>query len=86
MPVTYILRCKDNRYYVGSTLDIKKRLMEHLACKCKFTKSRLPIRLIYTEEFPTYSQARKREYQIKGWKSRLAIENLVKSVKSDSIV
>ncbi len=86
MAVTYILQCKDNRYYIGSSLDINKRLTEHMTGKCKFTKSRLPVELIYTEEFVTYAEARKREYQIKNWKSRLAIENLIKSRLQGPIV
>lgn len=79
MSHTYILKCIDNRYYVGSTTNINQRLKEHLCGKCKFTKSRLPVEIIYLEEFPSYSDARKREYQIKGYKSRSVIEKLVKS-------
>ncbi len=78
MATTYILRCADNRFYIGSTKDINKRLRDHLSGKCKFTKSRLPIFLIYREEFQTYSEARKRELQIKRLKSRKTIEKLIK--------
>lgn len=79
MSYTYILKCIDNRYYIGSTTDINQRLNEHLHGKCKFTKSRLPVIIVYTEKFDTYSEARKREYQIKAYKSRTAIEKLLKS-------
>jgi len=78
MSTTYILKCRDNRYYIGSTNNIKQRLIEHQKGKCKFTKSRLPVTLIYTEEFNDYSLARKREYQIKSYKSRMVIERLIK--------
>lgn len=77
MPTTYILRCFDNRYYIGSTKDIDSRLEDHLKGKCKFTKPRLPVLLIYRENFPTYSEARKRELEIKRLKSRKAIEKLI---------
>ena len=85
MSVTYILKCIDNRYYVGSTLDLNNRFKVHMAGKCRFTKSRLPVELIFFEKYKTYSEARKREYQIKNWKSRLAIEKLIK-LGSGSIV
>ncbi len=78
MATTYILICDDNRYYIGSTQDFSKRFHEHLAGRCKFTKSRLPVKPVLTEEYESISLARKREYQIKRFKSRSAIEKLVK--------
>lgn len=86
MPQTYILRCKDNRYYIGSTVNIGQRFKEHQQGKCRFTKSRLPVEVIYTEEHQTYSEARKREYQIKGYKSRSMVEKLIKSSSIGVIV
>ena len=77
MATTYILRCFDNRYYIGSTKNIDSRLKDHSRGKCKFTKSRLPVFLIYREDFSTYSEARKRELEIKRLKSRKAIEKLI---------
>ena len=79
MPTTYILRCIDNRYYVGSTVNLNRRLIEHTKKKCKFTKSRLPIKLVYKKDYLTLSEARKRELQIKGRKSRNYVEKLIKS-------
>lgn len=79
MASTYILKCVDGRYYVGSTTDINKRQQEHQERRCKFTKSRLPIVLIYKKDFKTLSEARKEEKKIKHWKSRKAIERLIKS-------
>jgi len=79
MAITYILECSDGRYYVGSTIHLNQRLKEHNSRKCRFTKLRLPVELIYKEEFKTYSEARKREYEIKRKKSRLYIEKLIKS-------
>jgi len=75
----YILRCKgDNSYYVGATKDIEKRLKRHAKGEIKFTKSRLPVKLIYKEDYLTFKEAFKREKQIKSWKKRRAIENLIK--------
>ncbi len=79
MPFVYILECADNRYYIGSTINIDRRLKEHSNKKCLFTKSRLPVKLIYTEKYEILSLTRKRELQIKNHKSRKYIEKLVKS-------
>ncbi|MBI2309803.1 GIY-YIG nuclease family protein [Candidatus Collierbacteria bacterium] len=86
MPSVYILKCKDNRYYTGSTVDLNNRYQEHLLEKCKFTKSRLPIEIVHTEKYETYSEAGKREYQIKGYKSRSLIEKLIKLGSIGAIV
>jgi putative endonuclease len=64
---TYILRCCDNSLYTGSTNDIEKRLHEHNNLKswAHYTKIRRPVELIYSENFETLSEARKRECAIK---------------------
>ena len=80
MYYTYILvSLKDNSYYVGSTFDIEKRLNYHNTGKSKYTKLKIPWNLIYFEEFLTLSLSRKRETQIKSWKSRESIERLIKN-------
>ena len=78
MPTTYILKCKDNRYYIGSTKNLQQRISEHSKGKCKFTKSRLPVKVVYKESFNIYSEARKRESQLKKLKSRFQLEKLIK--------
>ena len=77
MATTYILECIDDSYYVGSTTDIQNRLKEHHGGRCKYTKSRLPVKLAYSESYSTLSEAKTREYQIKKWKSRKAIVKLI---------
>ncbi|MBR2444422.1 MAG: GIY-YIG nuclease family protein [Clostridia bacterium] len=63
---TYILRCADNTLYCGWTNDLEKRLKTHNEGKgAKYTRSRLPVTLIYYEEFETSVEAQRREYQIK---------------------
>ena len=63
----YILRCSDDTLYTGITTDIQRRLEEHnsSAKGAKYTRSRRPVALIYTEEFEDRSSASKREYIIK---------------------
>lgn len=62
----YILRCKDNSFYTGYTTDPTARLKKHNSGKAsKYTKTRLPVEMIYLEEFDSKSDAMKRECAIK---------------------
>lgn len=67
MAHTYILKCSDASYYVGSAENLENRLKEHQRGLSNYTKTRLPIELVYSEEYPTKEEAAKREYQLKGW-------------------
>jgi putative endonuclease len=74
----YILESEPNkRYYVGATRNVEKRLNKHNRKEVLSTKSFVPWALKYQEKFSSLSLARKREQQIKNWKSRLAIERLI---------
>ena len=63
----YIVICRDNTLYCGYSNDVEKRVRNHnKGCSgAKYTKTRRPVRLVYTECFDTKSDAMKREYQIK---------------------
>jgi len=77
----YILKSnKDGSYYTGCTDNITRRLSEHNMGKVKSTKVYKPWLLQYTEKYNTLSEARCREKQIKNWKSRAAIERLLKKL------
>jgi len=77
MYCTYILKSfKNNRYYVGSTEDINKRLLEHNLGKVRSTKLHCPWEIYHCEEYQTRSEAFNREMQIKSWKKRNMIEKL----------
>lgn len=66
MNYTYILECKDGTYYTGWTNNLEKRLKDHNDGKgAKYTKARLPVSLIYYEEYETKEEAMSREYAIK---------------------
>lgn len=66
MNYTYILKCADDTLYCGWTNDLEKRLKAHNSGKgAKYTRSRLPVTLVYYESFETSVEAQKREYQIK---------------------
>jgi putative endonuclease len=78
MASVYILRSETSgRYYVGSTNELDRRLSEHGRGHALATRGRGPWKLVYQEEFPTLQQARRRENQIKGWKSGKLIAALV---------
>lgn len=66
MNYVYILRCSDNTLYTGWTNNLEKRVETHSKGKgAKYTRCRLPIKMVYFEEFRDKSDAMKREYEIK---------------------
>ncbi|MBE5944887.1 MAG: GIY-YIG nuclease family protein [Lachnospiraceae bacterium] len=66
MNYTYIVQCSDGTLYTGWTNDLEKRIEAHNRGKgAKYTKTRLPVHLVYYEEFPTKEEAMSREYGIK---------------------
>ena len=75
--LVYLLRCRDGSLYTGITNDLPKRLKTHAAGKAsRYTRSRLPVSLAYTEPQPSKSRALKREAAIKKL-SRRQKEGLV---------
>ena len=78
MYYVYILQSRrDNGYYIGYTSDLEKRLKEHNSGKTRFLRHRLPIDLIYVEEFESKRDAKARECQIKSWKGGGAFKRLI---------
>jgi len=63
----YIVTCGDQTFYTGITTDVPRRLQEHNSAGkgARYTRGRRPVRLVYTECFPTRSMATKREGEIK---------------------
>ena len=73
----YILKCSDGSYYTGSTKDLERRLWQHKNGEgAKYTKTRLPVKLVYSEEYQRIDEAFYREKQIQGW-SRKKKEALI---------
>jgi putative endonuclease len=67
----YILECADGSYYTGSTGNLEIRLAQHQAGKgANHTKKRLPVKLVYFEEFDRIDEAFYREKQVQGWSRR----------------
>lgn len=75
----YILKCADDSYYVGHTNNLEARLKDHNEGKKNgYTAARLPVLLVYAQEFETREEAFRVERQIKGW-SRRKKEALIES-------
>lgn len=66
MNYTYIVECKDGTLYTGWTNNLEKRLEAHNSGKgAKYTKTRRPVKIVYTEMFETKEEAMSREFAIK---------------------
>jgi putative endonuclease len=73
----YLLRCSDESLYCGSTTDIDRRLLEHnQGVGSRYTRSRLPVRLVWSSGELSKSEAFKEDYRIKRL-SKLIKEELV---------
>ncbi|MBW9092701.1 GIY-YIG nuclease family protein [Microbacterium jejuense] len=68
MGYVYILRCADGTYYVGSTIDLDRRLDQHNAGEgAAYTRRRRPVELVWTNEFARIEEAFAWEKRIQGW-------------------
>ena len=76
--VLYILKSLINgRYYIGSTIDLPRRLIEHNSGKSKYTNLTRPFELVFNKEFNEVSDARRIEYKLKKFKSRKILEKII---------
>jgi predicted GIY-YIG superfamily endonuclease len=67
----YMLRLRSGRLYPGATTNLDRRWAEHLSgTACRTTELDPPVDLVFREEFPTFSDARRREAQIKRWSAK----------------
>lgn len=75
----YILKCNDNSFYTGHTDNLEKRLEQHIkkAFISCYTATRLPVNLVFSQEFATREEALTAERKIKGW-SRIKKDALIR--------
>ena len=74
----YILKSfVNNKYYIGQTSDIEKRLVYHNSGYSKSTKAGIPWKLVHSENYDTRQQAIRRESELKKYKSRKIVEKIV---------
>ncbi len=73
----YILECADSSYYVGTTRNLERRIAQHSSgLGSRYTSGRLPVKLVYAEEYDRISDAYCREKQVQNW-SRAKREALI---------
>ena len=64
----YVLECADGTFYVGSTVDLARRLQQHRSGEgAAYTKRRRPVRLVYFEIHEHIGAAFGREKLVHGW-------------------
>jgi putative endonuclease len=79
MPYVYILRSKrDGRHYIGSTIDLERRLVWHNEGRVKSTRHRRPLEVVYCEKLDTILQAHRRELKLKSLKGGDIIKKLIR--------
>lgn len=83
MAYTYIVRCADGTLYTGCAIDVDKRVAAHnRGTGAKYTRSRRPVELVYWEEWPTLSEAGRREAAIKKLNRQEKLELLEQPQKN----
>ena len=67
---TYMLQCADGSYYIGHSEDLEYREAQHHAGTFRdcYTFKRRPLRLVWSQAFPTRIEALEAERRIKGWR------------------
>jgi putative endonuclease len=76
--IVYILHSKiKNRFYVGFTSNMEERITRHNQKSKGFTGNVNDWEVVYTENYVSKEEAHKRELQIKSWKSRIKIQELI---------
>ncbi len=79
----YMLECRDGSYYCGWTINLEKRIQAHAAGKgARYTRSRLPISLVYFEELNSRAEAMRREWELKQ-KDHGSKQSLARSFNED---
>ena len=78
MPYVYILQSLVNsRYYIGSTINLKRRIIEHNSGKSKYTRSTKPFKLVFSQRYASIEIARRIEYKLKNFKSKTIVEKII---------
>lgn len=66
--VVYFLRLRSGALYIGASEDLEQRLQDHVSGQaCRTTALDIPVDLLRVEIYPTFSEARHREAQLKRW-------------------
>ena len=78
MAFLYILQSlTTEKFYIGTALDLTTRFEQHQRGRSPYTRGRGPCRLVYQEQYATLAEARRRERQLKSWKSHRLVQELI---------
>lgn len=84
MPFVYMLRCRDGSLYTGATMSLPRRLAQHNAgTASRYTRSRLPVELVWSSRVKTWSEALRAEHRIKGLPRGRKLELLHTATRRD---
>lgn len=79
----YILQCSDGKLYTGYTKNLEERLKQHREGKgSRFVRSRLPVKLVYTERYGDRGEAMGREREIK----KMSRQEKIELIKREGII
>lgn len=79
----YILRSlKNDSYYIGSTNDLERRLIQHNSGLSRYTSHLLPLKLIFSQAYPSLQHARK----IEVWLKKLRNKNILNQIIHDGVI
>ena len=78
----YILKCADRTLYTGIAVDLERRIKEHNSSElgAKYTRSRRPVKLVYSKKFRNRSTASKKELKIKSLSRKEKIEMINRQI------
>jgi putative endonuclease len=80
----YIVECADGTFYTGWAIDPQKRVAVHNKGRgARYTRTRIPVKLVYVEELPDRKSAMKRELAIKKMKRGMKMRLIGKSRQVD---
>ncbi len=87
MCYVYVIKSlKNGKFYTGCTRALEKRLLEHHQNKTRSLKNKGPFELIFRESHSCFTNARKRELQIKKFKGGRAFKQLIGILKTGDVV
>ena len=77
----YIIQSEATKsYYIGSTANLEQRLFKHNQGATTSTRHKRPWKLVFSQRYENINQARKVEYRLKKFKSRIIIERIIKKL------
>lgn len=83
----YLVQCADGTLYTGCTNDVIKRIKTHNEGNgAKYTRSRLPVKLVYQEEVSDRSQAQQREAQLKKFTRQEKLQLIQDSTRLETLI